>query len=246
MLGALSPGSLSRRQQRDEVQCQGELPLPSGPFLGRSAGSPPLPEDGLGQRQDVSRCVLCLRGVLGGGGGSPWDIQSAVGDTHPLPWRSCQFDSGDRVLRSRTQSEGGRQTSAKKEQLIHLILKQIHQIVGGPAGSHEKWLPGELAAAVGGAGREGGGRVPGAPSPAPPGGGLSSPEAEPRNWSGRTSATSATTGNNPKTPSKRFPCSGYGAYVNSFLFFFFFFFWLFLQLYPAIIDKWNGSFHLHK
>lgn len=59
-------------------------------------------------------------------------------------------DTASEGISQSTEVPGCTVVGAKKKELINLILKQIYKIVSGFSGSQEKWLLGELAAAVGG------------------------------------------------------------------------------------------------
>lgn len=79
-------------------------------------------------------------------------------------------DTASEGISQSTEVPGCTVVGAKKKELINLILKQIYKIVSGFSGSQEKWLLGELAAAVGGGGQGGRRLGPHSPFPAPPDG----------------------------------------------------------------------------
>lgn len=160
-----------------------------------------------GSHVSVLRRAVCMQRK---GLGQPWRRPEEVSPEEALlPPDSLRGVSEGRGAGLRAGARVCPAPGARKEQLTNLTLQQVYKIAGGFAGSHGKWLQGELTAT---AGREGGGGCPTAPSPAPPGSApckplpVSSLEAAPENCQ---EATMATNRNNSKTLSKRSQCSGH-------------------------------------
>lgn len=129
----------------------------------------------------------------------------------------AELSSEGALLPLHAASEGVSQSTgvyapvgAKKEQRINVILKQIYKPGSGFSGSQRKCLPGGWQPPCG-EGAGGAGPFASCPGPGPFSASLLSLsflEAEPENWSGRTSALSATKKNNSKILSKRFQGAG--------------------------------------